>query len=98
MSKESINFIGCIEGEIAKEKRAYYKNQILKSLNGHVVDYYQDDYNNTTESYYGYTPIIDTYITTTGRRRMNTQIIFTYNEVTNMTRVIVAFPFYNDPY
>lgn len=96
--KETISFVGYIEGAPDLAQRENYKTQILKSLQGKFVEYYQDDYNSTTEAYYGYTPLIKDYTTTATGTRTNTQITFTYNEILNNTQVIVAFPFYNDPY
>ncbi len=96
--KETISFIGYISGQLCRGEKQNYKAQLLKSLNSKLVDYYQDDYNPTTEAYYGYTPMIQEYTRTAQGDKVNVQITFTYNEVTKQTQVIIAFPFYNAPY
>lgn len=95
---ETISFVGYVDGNLSLGQKENYKTQILKSLKGRFVDYYQDDYNTSTEAYYGYTPLVKDYTTTAKGAKTNTQITFTYNEVLNATEVIVAFPFYNAPY
>lgn len=97
-TKETISFIGNIKGNLDKNQRNIYKNQLLKSLQGKYVTNYQDDYNVTTTAYYGYTPFIEEYTTTVTGAKINTQITFTYNEIQNATQIIIAFPFYNAPY
>lgn len=96
--KETISFVGYVDGQMSLAQKENCKTQILKSLNGRFVDYYQDDYNISTEAYYGYTPLVKEYTTTSKGAKSNTQITFAYNEVLDATQVIVAFPFYNDPY
>lgn len=95
---ETISFVGYIDGQLDTAQRQNYKNQIFKSLKGRFVSYYQDDYNPTTQAYYGYTPLVKEYTTTAQGAKANTQITFTYNEVLGQTQVIIAFPFYNAPY
>lgn len=95
---ETISFVGYIDGQLDTAQKQNYKTQILKSLNARFVAYYQDDYNPTTQAYYGYTPLVKEYTTTTQGAKANTQITFTYNEILNQTQIIVAFPFYNEPY
>lgn len=95
---ETISFIGYIDGKLESAQKETYKTQLLKSLQGKFVDHYQDDYNQTTEAYYGYTPLIKDYTTTQTGQKTNTQITFTYNELLNQTQIIIAFPFYNNLY
>nr|WP_302599190.1 YwmB family TATA-box binding protein [uncultured Cellulosilyticum sp.] len=95
---ETISFVGYIDGQLDTAQKQNYKTQIFKSLNGRFVTYYQDDYNPTTQAYYGYTPLVKEYTTTTQGTKTNTQVTFTYNEILDQTQVIIAFPFYNQPY
>lgn len=97
-TKEMISFIGTVKGELNEGQREIYKNQLFKALQGKYVNSYQDDYNVTTTAYYGYTPLVDDYTMNFTGKRVNMQIAFTYNEIQNVTQLIIAFPFYNAPY
>lgn len=97
-TKETISFIGSIKGDLNKQQKEMYKNQLFKSLQGKYTTSYQDDYNIGTIAYYGYTPFVEEYTKTSNGTKVNVQITFIYNEVQDTTQVIIAFPFYNAPY
>ena len=97
-SKEYISFTGYVEGKLSKEEKEAYVEQILKSLNGYMVDYYEDDMNASTKAYYGYTPDVKSFITMSHERKSNVQVTFVYNELLDKEEIIIAFPFFNNPY
>ena len=59
---------------------------------------YQDDINVKTIVYYGYTKEFPEYVVDGNGAKSNIQIGFTYNEETDKTECIIAFPFYNAPF
>lgn len=94
--KESIYFLGTIEGKV--EKRAEYVVNLLNRLDGKFTSYYQDDINSDVEAFYGYTPLVKESVLDGQGKETNTQITFIYNEEEDQTQIIIAFPFYNDPF
>ena len=97
-AKETIYFKGFILGNLSKEERSQMKDQLLQNLDAKETNYYEDDLNETTCAYYGYTPYIKEYVTEADGQRTNVQISFKYNEIRHETDIIIAFPFYNDPF
>lgn len=96
--KENIYFTGTIEGFVDKDERKVYMEALFKALEGESTSYYQDDVSQDVEAYYGYTPKVTEYIIDAKGQRSNTQISFSYNEDLGVTHLIVAFPFYNEPF
>lgn len=96
--KESIYFKGEIEGELLDEERLTIAETLLKQLKGKMTNTYQDDRNNETVAYYGYTKEIADYIEESNGVKTNIQISFIYSETARNTECIIAFPFYNAPF
>ena len=97
-SKESIYFKGFMVGSLSEEERTQLKDQLLQNLNAKETNSYQDDLNETTCAYYGYTPYIKEHVVEVDGQKTNLQISFKYDETRNETDIIIAFPFYNDPF
>ena len=97
-AKETIYFKGFIVGLLSEEERTQLKDQLLQNLSAKETNSYQDDLNETTCAYYGYTPYIKDYMVEADGQKTNVQISFKYDETRNETDIIIAFPFYNDPF
>lgn len=97
-SKESIYFKGIIKEKLSKEEREQLVKALLLNLEAQATNYYEDDLSKTTCAYYGYTHHIKDYIKERDGQKTNVQISFKYNEQERCTEVIVAFPFYNEPF
>lgn len=95
---ESLSFTGIIDGKADDNQRKLYVKRLLNKLKAHQTDYYQDDYNKDTQAYYAYTKSVKHYIRSKAGKKSNTQISFTYNEYADKTQIIIAFPFYNEPF
>lgn len=95
---ESVCFLGTIEGNVGEVERFEYKTALLKALKARFTGYYQDDLSGDTQAYYAYTKSFDDYILDGEGKKTNTQISFSYNEVEDVTQIIIAFPFYNEPF
>lgn len=97
-TKETIYFKGFISGILSEEERKQLKDQLLQNLSAKETNSYQDDLNETTCAYYGYTSYIKGYMIEADGQKTNVQISFKYDEIRNETDIIIAFPFYNDPF
>lgn len=97
-TKEHIYFIGKVEGNLDKGKRKVYEQKLMQALQGTTSECYIDDLGQSTMAYYGYTPLIEEYTRDQYGNKVNTQISFAYDELNNETQLIVAFPFYNEPF
>ena len=96
--KESIAFIGEIDNRLTNEQRKAYVNQIFEAVRARQTGYYLDDSSHDTEAYYAYTKAIEAFILDAEGKKTNIQVCFTYNELLNKTQIIIAFPFYNEPF
>ena len=97
-TKEAIYFKGFIVGNLSEEKRNQIKEQLLQNLDGKETNVYRDDLNPSTCAYYGYTSHIKEYVTEADGQKSNVQISFKYDELRDQTDMIIAFPFYNEPF
>ena len=96
--KESIYFKGELLGDLLENQRLEITQMIFSHLKGNITNIYQDDMNTKTMAYYGYTKEFSQYIEDSSGAKSNVQVSFTYNESTNKTECIIAFPFYNEPF
>ncbi len=96
--KETIYFKGFMIGALDEKKRTQNKDQLLQNLDAEETNFYRDDLNESTCAYYGYTPHIKDYVMETDRQKSNVQISFKYDEMRGETDIIIAFPFYNEPF
>ena len=97
-TKESICFKGNIAGKVSKKEEDEITNQLFEHLDAKATNYYEDDREDTTCVYYGYTSWFDEYIQEDNGNKTNLQIGFKYNDELNHTELIIAFPFYNEPF
>lgn len=97
-SKETIYFKGWLSGALSQEETKEMKDKLFETLEVKATNQYQDDLVETTCAYYGYTPYINDYITEADGQKSNVQVGFKYDELQNQTELIVAFPFYNQPF
>ena len=97
-AKETIYFKGFIEGALSEEKRNDLKEQLLQNLDAKETNVYRDDMNDSTCAYYGYTSYIEDYVMEADGQKSNMQISFKYDEICDETDIIIAFPFYNQPF
>ena len=96
--KESIYFKGELLGDSLENQRLKITEMIFSQLKGNITNIYQDDMNTKTMAYYGYTKEFSQYLEDSNGVKSNVQVSFTYNENTNKTEWIIAFPFYNAPF
>ena len=97
--KETTYFKAILKGEaLDQEEGSKIKEALFKGLKAKSTNFYQDDRVTTTYAYYGYTPYIEDYIVEADGKKSNMQIIFKYNELLSQTELIIAFPFYNEPF
>lgn len=96
--KETIYFKGFIPGALSKTDSIQIKDRLFHRLDAKETNFYQDDLIETTYAYYGYTPYIKAYIVEADGQKSNMQISFKYNELQDQTELIIAFPFYNQPF
>lgn len=94
--KEYMYFSSELAGEMDKTRATIVANKIFKGLEAARTNYYEDKNETHTCSHYGYCPYIDDYYKEANGYRTNTQIAFNYNEIEDITKVVVAFPFYNE--
>lgn len=96
--KETIYFKAIIPGVLSEEDTTQIKQQLFHNLEAKTTNFYQDDLVETTYAYYGYTPYIEDYITEADGQKSNVQVGFKYDELKDQTELIIAFPFYNQPF
>ena len=94
--KESIIFHASINKKLSEGEMERYAHQLFKALNAQTRQIYQDDLNETTAAFYGYTKAFSQYIFDNKGKKSNLQIAFSYDEIKNTTFVVIAFPFYNE--
>lgn len=97
-AKETIYFKGFTTGMLTEVERSQIKDQLLENLAAKETGYYEDDLTQTTCAYYGYTPHIKAYTVDAEGQKTNVQISFKYDDIGNHTDIIIAFPFYNEPF
>lgn len=96
--KETFYAKGIITGELTEEQRKAYKIDIFEALNAKDTNYYKDDYSGNTEVYYGFTRKVKDSIKEANGEKTNLQVSFSYNEINQTTEIIIAAPFYNEPF
>jgi len=96
--EESIYYKGEISGKLSDQERRDLTRRILVELDADETDYYKDDLVDSTCVYYGYTKLFNDYIIENDGDKTNMQVGFKYNDELNLTEVIIAFPFYNNPF
>ena len=96
--KESIAFTGTMAGKLTTSQRKEWIKTLFKALKASQRGYYLDDYSKDTEAYYGYTKAIKDYFIDNNGKKTNLHISFSYNEYEHTTQMIIAFPFYNEPF
>lgn len=96
--KEYIYFIGELTGFLEEEEKEFYVYKLFDALGAKQTNRYIDDLSNKALAYYGYTRQIKDYITEIDGDRTNVQISFSEHEIEGVTKVTIAFPFFNEPF
>lgn len=96
--EETIYFKGSMAGTLDKVEREELQREVFTNLKAKDTNFYEDDLCETTCAYYGYTSHIKAFIEEENGQKTNVQMSFKYDELTDSTEVIVAFPFYNEPF
>ncbi len=96
--KETLYFKGTIMGKIDPYQKKNHAAGLLGKLKARQTGYYEDDSSHETVAYYGYTKTIKDYILDENGEKTNVQISFSYHEAEDYTQMIIAFPFYNEPF
>lgn len=96
--KETIYFKAIMPGALSQVESIQIKEKLFKNLEAKSTNAYQDDLVETTYAYYGYTPYIKDYIVEADGKKSNMQVAFKYDELQDQTELIIAFPFYNEPF
>ncbi len=97
-AKEHISFEGSFKEQLTKEEEQALAQLIIKQLKGELGTSYSSIERPDMMTYYGYTKLYKGYIQESFNKRSNIQISFIYNEATNETRYLIAFPFYNESF
>lgn len=97
-TKETIYFKAIMPGALSQEETTQIKQELFHNLEAKNTNFYQDDLVETTYVYYGYTPYIKDYIVEADGQKSNVQVGFKYDELQDQTEIIIAFPFYNQPF
>ncbi len=95
---ETVYFKGTLPKKLTQRECEKIKKTMFKKLDGKTTNFYQDELNSTTCAYYGYTPHYKGFIKEADGAKSNVQLAFSYDDVKGCTNVIVAFPFYNEPF
>lgn len=96
--KEYTVFSNTIKGKKVEREVEEIAKQLFQALNAVKTEEYRDNEIATTCSYYGYCPYVASYYKDELGHRSNMQIVFTYDEIRNNTKLKIAFPFYNEPF
>lgn len=96
--KEVIYFKGEIKDKLTEETMEALGLHLLENLSAKQTNIYIDDLMPTTRIYYGYTKDFKGEFIEQSGEKSNVQVGFKYNEELNQTEIIVAFPFYNEPF
>lgn len=96
--KESIYFKATIAGKVSKQETNEIAEQLFERLDAKKTNYYEDDLEETTCVYYGYSSWFKEYIQEQDGDKTNMQVGFKYNDELNRTELTIAFPFYNEPF
>lgn len=96
--KETIYFKGEIRDKLTEDTMETLAHQLLEQLEAKKTNVYIDDLMPTTRVYYGYTKAFKGEVIEQSGEKSNVQVGFKYNEELNKTEVIIAFPFYNEPF
>lgn len=95
-AKEFIYFAGDMTKLATANEKAILSQAIFDHLDAARTNFYADEVEKSTCSYYGYCPYIDDYYKEESGFKSNMQIAFNDNEIEGQTKVRVAFPFYNE--
>ena len=82
------------EGQLSKEEFQSLTTQIFSEEKAETV---QSIVKDGVFSAYGYSPQINNYIVSEGKK-INLNVVSSYNEESDVTKIIVASPIYNEDY
>ncbi len=81
-------------GNLSKKKKEKIIQEMLEHFEAKTVNAIK---NEELYTVYAYTPLIKNTITT-NHQKINLNILYTYNDITDITTLIVATPIYNQDY
>ena len=88
----TLKYEGSKEGDLTAAQKHEIASNLIKDLQGKIaLEYDEGD----LYTVYAYTGMLDEYVTSMGNK-INVQVVITYNESTNKTKVILATPVDND--
>lgn len=96
--KENIIFTAQVDKKLEMKEMKNYADKLYESLDAKPRQIYQDDLNQTTAAFYGYTKRFNQYVLDDKGEKANIQIGFSYDEIRERTYIVIAFPFYNEPF
>lgn len=82
------------EGQLSNEELGILTSEIFAEKKAESVQGITGD---GIFSAYGYSPLLPQYVTSEGKR-INLNVVSSYNEETDTTKIIVASPIYNEDY
>lgn len=82
------------EGQLSREELQALSSEIFAEKKAESVQGIAGD---GIFSAYGYSPFLPRYVTSEGKR-INLNVVSSYNEETDTTKIIVASPLYNEDY
>ena len=94
--KENLIFHAYVNKKLNREEMQQYAAKLYESLEAKPRHFYQDDLNQTTAAFYGYTKEFNQYVLDEKGEKSNIQIGFSYDEIRDKTYIVIAFPFYNE--
>jgi len=87
-----LKYEGSREGELSSEEKQELAENLIAELQGNVALKYDEG---DLYTVYGYTGMLKEYISSMGNK-INIQVVITYNEVNNRTRIVLATPILNE--
>ncbi|MEE1312290.1 MAG: YwmB family TATA-box binding protein [Lachnospiraceae bacterium] len=93
-TESSLYVHGSFERILNRKEKNQVEKKLLSILEANVVLEYKDEYQDTI---YCYSPLLSTYYERDGKK-MNIQMILTYDESNEQTQLYLAVPFYNEGY
>lgn len=96
--KENIIFTAQVDKKLGMKEMQNYADKLYENLDAKPRQIYQDDLNQSTVAFYGYTKKFNQYVVDDKGQKSNIQIGFAYDEIRDKTYIIVAFPFYNEAF
>lgn len=89
-----ISFSGEYDGMLSEQEREQRVQEMLSILKAEVVS---ENTSEDTKNIYGYTEFLEEYLVV-NQKRVNVNLVMTYDEARNKTKLYLAAPIYNKDY